>query len=237
MSVLRHLPASLKESLRRRAGAVTLGSRLENLRRAGFDPKQIIDAGAFRGEWSLLAHEIFPAASLLLIEPNPQLREHLEEHCRKFPHARLRAVILGSEAKTARFVLADSNSRVLDYEPDGAFPIESLPVETLRTIVDETGFGACDFLKLDLQGYELEALKGAGELFGTIEVIMTEVSWLKIGEVPLVDEVISRFYERGYRLYDVLGLNYRPLDGALWQSDLIFVRKDSRLVQDRRWST
>jgi hypothetical protein len=40
---------------------------------------------------------------------------------------------------------------------------------------------------------------------------------------------------RAYRLYDVLPQYYRPLDGALWQMDVFYVRHDSALVASRRW--
>jgi hypothetical protein len=58
---------------------------------------------------------------------------------------------------------------------------------------------------------------------------MLEVSWLRIGPVPLVTGVIDACSKRGYVPYDIFGLNHRPLDGAPWQTDIIFVRHDSRL--------
>jgi hypothetical protein len=69
MNPLRLVPASWKEKLRLKAGAITLSNRLRNLRRAGFRPSKIIDAGAFRGDWSKAALEVFPEARVLLIEP------------------------------------------------------------------------------------------------------------------------------------------------------------------------
>ncbi|HUR58648.1 MAG TPA: hypothetical protein VM029_13125, partial [Opitutaceae bacterium] len=85
MSLLRFLPETWKESLRRRAGAITPRSRLENLRRAGFRPRQIIDAGAFQGDWARLVHDVFPEAPVLLIEPQPQLSERLRALCGQHP--------------------------------------------------------------------------------------------------------------------------------------------------------
>ncbi len=65
---------------------------------------------------------------------------------------------------------------------------------------------------------------------------MTEVSWLGIGEVPILHEVIDDFIAHGYRPYDVLGHNYRRRDRALWQTDVIFVREDSAPVASRDWA-
>lgn len=233
--LLRLLPESLKERLRRRAGAVTARARLENLRRAGFTPRKIIDAGAYRGEWTRTARGVFPEAELLMIEPQPQLRPVLEGVCAELPGVRFSSVALGTAQSTVHFRLGESNSGVVQPGSDLAGTCE-VPMAPLVDVVREAGFVEVDFLKLDLQGHELQALAGAGELFGRIEVIQTEVSVLRIGEVPLVDEIWARFRESGYRLYDIFGQNYRPLDGALWQCDLIFVRENSPLLVSRQWA-
>jgi len=237
MFLLHWLPENWKDRLRRRAGAVTLRGRLENLRRAGHAPRRIIDAGAFRGQWARTALAVFPAAEVLMVEAQPALAALLTALCAREPRLRFHAALLGAEKRRSKFLLGETNSRVV---PDShvAAPGEQvfdLEVETLEAVAAAEGFGACDLLKLDLQGHELPALAGAGALFGRVEVILVEVSWLPIGGVPLVHEVCAAFRARGYQLYDILGFNYRPLDGALWQSDLMFVRRDSPLLaaQDR----
>lgn len=233
----RLLPPAWKERLRRRAGAVTLEGRLANLARAGFAPRRIIDAGAFRGDWTAAASRIFPEAKFLLIEPQPHLAETLASFCVAHPRCRFQQALLGAEAGTARFLFDETNSRIVDasYQPAPGASLIDLPVARLDAVAASTGFSDCDFLKLDLQGHELAALDGAGELFGRIEVIQAEVSWLRIGPVPVIHEVMARFAERGYQPYDILGFNYRPRDGALWQSDLVFVRRDSPLLASRSW--
>ena len=238
MSLLRFLPESWKESLRLRAGAVTLRSRLESLRAAGFRPRQIIDAGAFQGEWTRLALEVFPKSEVLMIEPQTTHRDALAALTAAHPGVKLRHALLGAKPQTVRFLIEGTNSRVIPghWEPPAGSRIEERQMETLADIAVKEGFTGCDLLKLDLQGHELEALSGAGSLLGRCEVIMTEASWLRIGDVPLAHEVIARFDAAGYRLYDVFGQNYRPLDGALWQTDFVFVRADSPLLADLRWS-
>lgn len=237
MSVFKFLPDPLKERLRRRAGAVTISSRLENLQQAGFSPRKIIDAGAYRGEWTRLIHGIFPAARILMIEPQPELAGLLQGVCAEIPQCRYRAALLGATSgRRKRFLIEESNSRVMEDAAEKKAGTVEMETETLESAAKAEGFDSCDLLKLDLQGQELEALSGAGSLLGRTEVIISEVSWLRIGPVPLVEEVWEFFRKHGYRLYDVFGFNYRPLDGALWQTDLIFVRQDSPLIADLRWA-
>ena len=41
--------------------------------------------------------------------------------------------------------------------------------------------------------------------------------------------------EQGFVIYDFLDGLFRPLDGALGQIDVAFVRKDSLLKKDNQW--
>lgn len=236
--MLRFLPESLKEKLRARAGAITQRARLANLRRAGFNPSQVIDAGAFHGHWALLARDIFPEAQLLLIEPQPHLAARLDALCRELGRATPKSVLLGRQSSVARFIIAESNSR---FAPPGHKPMHGetiidLPVSTLEQVAAETGFDKAGFLKLDLQGHELEVLAAAGPLFGSAEVILIETSLIPIGGAPMIADVIALFSAKGYRLYDIFGANHRPRDLALWQTDLLFVRHDSPLIASADWA-
>jgi FkbM family methyltransferase len=231
MTLLSLLPEGWKERLRRRAGAVTPRARIESLRRAGFGPARIIDAGAALGDWTRIARAVFPAASILLIEPQPKLAAGLIRLCRGDPRLRFRPALLGARRETVTFLLHESNSRIAAAEPDAADPHHCrMQTEPLAELAAAEGFGRCDLLKLDLQGHELAALAGAGAMFGEVEVILTEVSLLPIGHAPIFPELDAAFRGRGYRLYDIFGLNHRPLDGALWQADLVYVRTDSPLL-------
>ena len=91
-------------------------------------------------------------------------------------------------------------------------------------------------IKLDTQGYELEVLKGGENTFKNAKAVLMEVSLLDIyKDSPLVSDVVAYMAERNFFLYDICSLMRRPLDGALYQSDFLFIKKDSELRNNKRW--
>jgi len=107
---------------------------------------------------------------------------------------------------------------------------------TLDEVTRTTDFAACEFIKLDTQGAELAILEGAGNTLRTVEVVLMEVNLLELySGVPLIDRVVPFMAERGFRVYDICSFIRRPLDNALWQADLIFVKSSSQLLASKSW--
>jgi hypothetical protein len=93
-------------------------------------------------------------------------------------------------------------------------------------------------LKVDVQGAELVVLEGCTGILPETLVVVLEVSmWGNKAEVPDLAGMLACMKERGFIAYDVVGGHNRPLDGARWQVDVVFVREDGPLLQDRRWCT
>jgi FkbM family methyltransferase len=135
------------------------------------------------------------------------------------------------EAETASSVLAETAGP--------RHPATPYPMTTIDRVVAEHFAGRPpDLLKLDVQGYELEVLKGAEGSLPGIGAIVAEINLLDLHrEVPLLADVVAWLAARGFVAYDVGGLIRRPLDNALWQMDMVFVPTDSPLRCDKRWSS
>lgn len=96
-----------------------------------------------------------------------------------------------------------------------------------------------ELIKLDIQGFELEALKGAEKTFGYTEVYILEVSLFPYNEapdMPVLSDVINFMLNRGYVVYDFPGFLRRPLDGALGQCDICFVKRNGFLKISNSWN-
>lgn len=227
------LPQGWKRSVKRSMGFQDMASRLANLKRAGFRCTGAVDVGAYSGEWASLAHACF-MCEIIAVEPQPGQQCALTELARRIP-ARIEAVALSTAPGTMAFRLEETNSRLASPSDEGAGPLVTVAVDRLDRVLARHSGSRPNLLKVDVQGFELQVLEGAGECLGQFEVVILEVSIIRIGPVPVFSEVIEFMGQRGYRLYDFLPMYYRPLDGALWQGDAFFVRDDSILVASLDW--
>jgi len=79
-------------------------------------------------------------------------------------------------------------------------------------------------IKLDLQGFELEALRGAEALLPGVRAVLCEVSFANLYEgQPLGDEVMDWMQARGFRAEGM----YSPWfdrAGAIISADALFLR-------------
>ncbi|MCP9849786.1 FkbM family methyltransferase [Cyanobium sp. Morenito 9A2] len=209
-------------------------TRLQNLRRAGFVCTGAIDGGAYLGNWSLEFSKVFGEVAILLVEPQPASQAILTSLIQRHAAWQVAAVALSDRSGESLFRLGESNSGLVPSPQEDPVTI-AVPCSTLEQLLKERAAFEPNLLKLDLQGHELQALRGAGTELPRFEVIITEISMLRIGDVPIFHEVDNFMEAQGYRLYDLLPQYDRPLDGALWQIDAFYVRLDSALIASRAW--
>jgi hypothetical protein len=89
-------------------------------------------------------------------------------------------------------------------------------------------------LKVDVQGGELEVLRGAEDCLHNFEVIVLEVGIMEtyIGQ-PIFHEYIAYMAQRDYVVYDIIHTGYGDT-GSLNQIDLVFVKRTGQFRQDLR---
>jgi FkbM family methyltransferase len=86
-------------------------------------------------------------------------------------------------------------------------------------------------IKLDVQGYEIEVLKGATRALESAELVLLETSVLQYNKgSPLVIEVLTFMGTLGFEVFDLVETHQSH--GQLIQLDFTFVRKSSALFQN-----
>lgn len=204
---------------------------LRKLKEKGFAPDRIVDCGGYMGNWTRLAKKFFPAANVLIIEPQADKEPLLARVCADFPGSvnYVRCLLGPDDGREVTFYEMESGSSVLHEVTSAPRRAVTHRMRTLDSVLREKNFTGAAFLKLDVQGYELEALKGAGEAMRNAEVILLEVSLVPFNEsAPIFHEVVAFMKDRGFLIYDVCPL-HRWDDNTLFQADVFFVKDGSSL--------
>ncbi len=224
----------------RRVGPSPLMAALLRAKQNGLAPRTVIDVGAAWGEWSRQCATVFPDARYVLVEPLAEYRASLEKVIAELSSAVLVPSVAAAAPGTLTFhVHPDLEGSSVYREGDDAqvngTPRE-LPATTVDAIAREYNIAGPCLLKLDVQGAELDALRGAEETLKKTEYVILETSLFAAYDgVPLLHEVVAFMAARGFVPYDILGLLYRPLDGALCQADVCFVKENGPLRKERAY--
>jgi FkbM family methyltransferase len=233
------LRAKLREYLARRLRLPEIPVALNRLAKLKFQPALIFDVGAYEGEFAQCCLGIWPQTQVACFEALDHKIVDLQKLSAHTAKIQVFPGLLGAETReNVPFHAAETASSILAEHVPQNFPVSFHPMRTIDQIIKENFAGrSLDLLKLDVQGYELEVLKGAEKSLANTQVILAELSLLDIHQnVPLLAEVLAWLDERDWVAYDICGLINRPLDQALWQADFMFVPRNSSLRTDKRWT-
>ena len=198
------------------------------------DYATVIDVGANRGQFALVARRRFPHAVIVCVEPLDIPRATLE---RVFPdRARVRVIATAAAESAARarmFVSRADDSSSLLAPTDlqrATFPgtdtvdrIE-VPTERLDTLLAGADLARPALLKIDVQGGELGVLAGATGVLDTIDAILVECSFRELyAGQPLADDIVRFAHIHGFALASISS-PFVDRAGQVLQADLVFER-------------
>lgn len=213
-------------------GSPSMLHGLLRLRSSCIEINSVVDGGACVGDWTRLLKRVYPHASVLLIEPQERHRSALEALAANMGSSVqvVHALVGAVEAAAVGFNVMDdtsggTGSSVLPEISDVPRHVVAMPMVTLDTLLASRGFPAPDLIKLDVQGYELEVLKGAPLALKNAKCVLLEVSVFQYNEgSPLIQSVVAWMANAGFVVYDLLDISRRR-DGVLMQLDLLFARQ------------
>ena len=171
----------------------------------------VLDIGAHHGLYSLLAsRKVGAGGRVLAFEPSPRERLKLLRHLRlnRCRNVQVQPCALGSAQGEADLFVVKSFSTGCNSlrPPDTPEPAQMLriPVLTLDACLRQEKMDRVDFVKLDVEGGEMEVLKGAADLLGRRPrpLILCEVQDIRTRPWGYAArEIIEFLRSRGYRWF------------------------------------
>lgn len=195
----------------------------------------IVDIGANRGQFALLARHCSPSAKILSFEPLPSPSNTYRRVFSGDQRTSLVQCAIGPEQGSVPIHISarDDSSSLLpisDLQKNifvgtaevGTASIAMKPLDYVLSTADSSTFA---LLKLDVQGYEYQALHGCETVLRQFKYIYCECSFVELySGQHLASSVVDWLSERGFALKGVYNL-YCDCRGLAIQADFLFVRR------------
>jgi FkbM family methyltransferase len=193
-----------------------------------FEPKSILDIGANTGQFYREISQIFPNAYYFLIEGNDGCEIPLQSIGVDYSIA-----MLSDCEKIVKYYIRDGEPLCTGnsiYKENSAFYDEDKIIvvekdtKTLPQVLNNKLF---DLIKIDVQGSELDIIKGGLDIIKSSKGILMEVSLVEFNQgAPTKQEVISFMEEIGFEPVEIIANINHPMFHTLIQEDILFLNKN-----------
>jgi FkbM family methyltransferase len=191
---------------------------VSNLKKMVPELTTIIDVGANSGQFTKVAAHLYPQAQIHTFEPLPDLYPIIKKKFGSNPNIKTYNIALGNEDGTILFnknkfghtssVLEISQDNIHFTRKDNELEqirVQIMKLDSLALPVDKTNLS---LLKLDVQGYELEVLKGADETIKAIGYIIIEANLEELySSQPSFNTMNNYLQDKGFELMGMLDFN------------------------------
>jgi len=174
----------------------------------------VLDVGANRGQYADRLRRSGYRGRIVSFEPVPELVAALRDRAARDDRWQVHDYALGEEdgeapinvvPESAVSSLLDASDFGKEWLPKMATShTETIRVRRLADVLDEVTAGLPDprvFLKLDTQGFDLQAFRGAGDRVGELMGMQSEVSCVPIYDgMPRMAEQLTAYEQAGFEL-------------------------------------
>jgi len=180
-------------------GELTLLKKISKI-----NPSIIIDGGANVGDYSLMVTRTIPKCKIYAFEPVKSTFNKLTENIREYSwiHPIMAGLYKENCSMEINLFKADEHSSLYDIQ---GLPEKSNQKETIKLIrgddfMIEKNIDAIDFLKLDIEGAEYDALMGFEKCIknGKVKAIQFEYGYINITTKKLLIDFYNFFEANDY---------------------------------------
>ena len=225
----------LKYSLWRKGllNGIAANVELQNMVK-DINPETIIDIGSNKGQFIMLIEQLFPHKIIYSFEP---IEEILEKQKRFFNYKKnifFYNFALGSNPSTKEFFITKrmdgssffkintENTKNIHYKIQNQ---RNIQIRTLDEIIIDQEIIKPVLIKIDVQGFELEVLKGAEKILEKTNYLLIEVSEKEMYQhQPLSNEIITFLQDRNFQILKQ-SFPTRIDQSNIIQKDILFYKK------------
>ena len=191
--------------------------------------KTIIDIGSKKGQFLLLGRSIFPSAKIYSFEPQINIL-NLQKKVLGTKNINYYNFSLGNEEKESELYVTKRKDSSSVLKPiltkNRNFMTNEIKKTSIKRLDDLPNFKNIErpsVMKLDVQGYEFEVLKGAENILDYIDYVITEVSFIEVYENQTSANKLIKFLKsKSFEIKDKCNLS--KIEGKLFQEDILFFK-------------
>lgn len=190
--------------------------------------KTVIDVGSNKGQFISLIKNRFPEAKLFSFEPLKHEFE-LQKHIFKKNKITFFNVAVGEKKQSKQFYITnrrDSSSLLKPFDKRKIYKIKkiiSVEVNRLDALLKDCILQKKILLKIDVQGNELNVLKGLGKLINYVDYIILENSFKSIYKnQPKKKRVENFLLNNKFKILHKC--NITKFKSKLFQEDVLYIK-------------
>lgn len=203
-----------------------------------FGINTVLDIGANAGQFAEYIGKLFPDAMVYSFEPLPDCFEKLQSKMAGAINFRAFNLALGNqtadmEFERNEFSPSSSFLKMANLHRE-AFPYTrnasavSVKTRRLDDLLPELRLREPVLVKIDVQGYEDEVLRGGARIIQAASLIVIETSFETLYEGQhLFDDIYRKLTDWGFVYHGAVDQLCSPRDGRPLQENSIFVRRNS----------
>jgi FkbM family methyltransferase len=188
---------------------------------------RIIDVGSNEGQFAFMARYCWPDAQIDCFEPDPCAFEKLKDNHKNDNKISIYPFALGDREEHLDLYVNENSvqNSFLVEKRHRVGKIISVPVKTLDALYARLD-SQKTLLKIDVQGYELQVLKGFQTNINVVDYLLVEISLMDIFEAgSSLDEAWHIIKELGFSYSRIMDQYFDPSLGIVIQMDILFEKR------------
>ena len=182
----------------------------------GYEIKKAIDVGAHQGSWAKRFKTVYPDAELYLVDGNEKHKEKLSEYG-QFIHGYVGQSKEKRTFYTSAKEMDESGNSLYQENSNTPFRKQEVYTTPLKDLVPDQKY---DFIKMDIQGAELEVIEGSLSLFYQTKFVQLEVPVFQNNKgAPNFEQVINYMANSAFKVFEIENIYY---NNRLMGIDFVF---------------